>query len=72
MSYDEIVSVLGYACDNEEAVRITTADLTEVMGIPTTVDASEEGNEVFLKPAGDDETEIALSLAGITHVELLG
>ncbi len=72
MSFDEIVSVLGFACDNERAVRITTTDRTEVMGIPTTLDASEEGSEVFLKLAGDDETEIALSLSGIARVELMG
>ncbi|MGH7657386.1 MAG: hypothetical protein ACREL6_04060 [Gemmatimonadales bacterium] len=71
MSYDEIVSILGYACDNDKAVKIITTDDQEIMGVPTTIDPAEDAHEVYLRPAGDEDTEIALSITGIAHIELL-
>lgn len=71
MSYDEIVSILGFACDNDQAVKVVTTDGSEVQGIPTTVDQGQGAHEVFLRPAGGEETEIAMSIAGITRIELL-
>lgn len=71
MTYDEIVSTLGYASAHDTAVRIVTTDGTEVIGIPTSVDTHVTAHEVFLKPVGDDDTEIALSLGAVERVELV-
>lgn len=72
MTYDEIVSLLGYAGGHEQVVRITTTARTEVVGIPMSVDTHLTANEVYLRPAGkDDDTEIAVSLAAIEAVELV-
>jgi hypothetical protein len=72
MTYDEIVSLLGYAGGHEQLVRITTIARTEVVGIPMSVDTHVTAHEVYLRPAGsDDSTEIAVSLAAIEAVELV-
>jgi hypothetical protein len=70
MTYDEIVALLAYAGGNEQPVRITTTDRTEVLGVPTSVDTHVTAHEVFLRPLGQDDTEIAVSLGAITTVEL--
>ena len=72
MTYDQIVSLLGYASDNELPVRIVTTDKNVVLGVPTAVDADVVGHEVYLNPAGARETEIVVSLASIEAVELVG
>jgi hypothetical protein len=72
VTYEEIVSLLGYAGGHEQVVRITTTARTEVVGIPMSVDTHVTANEVYLRPAGsDDDTEIAVSLAAIEAVELV-
>ena len=71
MTYEEIISLLGYAGGHEQLVRITTTARTEVVGIPMSVDTHVSAHEVYLRPAGDDETEIAVSLAAIQAVELV-
>jgi hypothetical protein len=71
MTYDEIVTVLGYAGGHEQVVRIMTTAHTEVVGIPVSVDTHVTAHEVYLRPAGADETEIAVSLAAIEKVELV-
>lgn len=71
MKYEEIVALLGYAGGQEQAVRITTTAQTEVVGIPTSVDTHVTAHEVYLRPLGTDETEIAVSLAAIETVELV-
>lgn len=71
MTYEEIVSILGYASAHDVAVRIVTTEGTEVTGIPTSVDTHITAHEVFLRPVGDDDTEIALSLGAIAQVELV-
>ena len=71
MTYEDIVSLLGYAGGHEQAVRITTTQQTEVVGIPTSVDTHVTAHEVYLRPAGNDETEIAVSLGAIEAVELV-
>ena len=71
MRYDQIVEMLGFAGDNERMVRITTTDLTEVVGVPTSVDTHVTAHEVYLRPPGADDTEIAVSLGAIQSVELL-
>jgi hypothetical protein len=70
MTYDEIVALLAYAGGNEQPVRITTTDRTEVLGVPTSVDTHITAHEVFLRPLGQDDTEIAVSLGAIATVEL--
>ena len=71
MSYEEILSVLGYAGGHEQPVCITTTDHTRVVGVPTSVDSHVTAHEVFLRPLGADDTEIAVSLGAIRAVELM-
>ena len=71
MTYEQIVSVLGYAGDHDQAVRIHTTGKIDVIGVPTSVDPHVTAHEVYLRPGGADETEIAVSLAAIESVELL-
>jgi hypothetical protein len=71
MRYEEILSVLGYAGGHEQLVRITTVDRTQVVGVPTSLDTHVTAHEVFLRPPGADETEIAVSLGAIRAVELM-
>jgi hypothetical protein len=71
MTYEDIVALLGYAGGHDQLVRITTRTQTEVVGIPLSVDTHVTAHEVYLRPAGDDETEIAVSLAAIQAVELV-
>ena len=71
MTYEEIVSLLGYAGDHERAVRILTTGRTEVIGVPTSLDTHVTAHEVYLRPPGSDDTEIALSLGAIEAVELV-
>ena len=68
MTYEDIVALLGYAGGQEQAVRITTTDRTEVVGIPMSVDTHVTAHEVYLRPAGRDDTEIAVSLGAIEAV----
>jgi hypothetical protein len=71
MTYENIVALLGYAGGHEQLVRITTTAQTEVVGIPVSVDTHVTAHEVYLRPAGDEDTEIAVSLAAIRAVELV-
>ena len=71
MTYEEIVATLGFANNNERAVRIMTTGRQEVIGVPTSVDTHITAHEVYLHLLEDDSTEISLSLAAITEVELL-
>jgi len=71
MTHEQVLAVLGYAAGHGEAVRITTTEGTAVVGTPTSVDAGITASEVYLHPAGDDDTEIAIYLGAITKVELL-
>ena len=71
MTYDEVVELRGYAGGHDRPVRITTADRTEVVGVPTAVDTHVTAHEVFLRLAGSEDTEIAISLGAIAEVELL-
>jgi hypothetical protein len=71
MTYEHIISLLWYAGGHEQVVRITTTDRTEVVGIPMSVDAHVTAHEVYLRPSGSEDTEIAVSLAAIEAVELV-
>lgn len=71
MTYEQIVEVLDYAGNKELPVRIVTTGATEVVGVPTSVDTHVTAHEVYLRPLGQDDTEIALSLGAITSVELI-
>jgi hypothetical protein len=71
MKYDEVVSLLGYAGDHEQAVRIFLSGAAEVVGVPTSVDTHIAAHEVYLRPLGIEDTEIAVSLGEIQQVELL-
>jgi hypothetical protein len=41
------------------------------VGIPLSVDTHITAHEVYLRPAGSDDTEIAVSLGAIEAVELV-
>ncbi len=71
MRYDDILSLLGYAGDHDQRVRIVTSEHTEVVGIPTSLDTDVTAHEVYLRPEESDETEIAVSLGAIASVELV-
>jgi hypothetical protein len=71
VTHQEIVSMLGWAAHNERTVRITTADRSEVVGVPSSLDTDPGALEVYLRPAGADDTEIVVTLTAITTVELL-
>ena len=71
MTYEDIVALLGYAGGHEHTVRITTTDHTEVVGVPMSVDTHVAAHEVYLRPSGSDDTEIAVSLGAIEAVELV-
>jgi hypothetical protein len=71
MTYEDIVALLGYAGGHDQAVRITTTARTEVVGVPMSVDTHITAHEVYLRPAGSDDTEIAVSLGAIAMVELV-
>lgn len=71
MQYDDILSLLGYAGDHEQPVRIVTSERSEVIGVPTSLDTHVTAHEVYLRPTGSDETEIAISLGAIASVELV-
>lgn len=71
MEYQEILALLSYAGDHGHAVRVTTDGAAEVVGVPTSVDDHITAHEVYLRPAGSDDTEIAISLSVIRSVQLL-
>ncbi|HET9604762.1 MAG TPA: hypothetical protein VFO96_10760 [Gemmatimonadales bacterium] len=71
MRYNDILSILGYAGDHDHPVRIVTSEKSEVVGVPTSLDTHVTAHEVYLRPTGSDETEIAISLGAITSVELI-
>jgi len=71
MTYEDIIALLGYAGGHEQVVRITTTDRTEVVGVPMSVDTHVTAHEVYLRPTGSDDTEIAVSLGAIEAVELV-
>lgn len=71
MQYQEILALLSYAGDHGRAVRVTTDGAAEVVGIPTSVDDHITAHEVYLRPAGAEDTEISISLSVIRDVQLL-
>ncbi len=71
MQVETIIEILGFANGNDRAVRLVMEDGTEVLGVPSSVDLHPAAHEVFLKPSGDDATEIAVSLGAITEAELI-
>ena len=68
MEYEAIVQLLDYAGGHDQVVRIVTTDGHEVIGVPTSVDIHPTALEVFLRPLGDDDTEIAVHLTQIEAV----
>ena len=70
MEYEAIVELLDYAGGHEHVVRITTTDDQEVVGIPTSVDTHPTALEVYLRPLGAGDTEIAVRLTHIRAVQM--
>ncbi len=71
MTPTEIIEVLGYANGADLTVRLLLTDGTTVTGLPTSVDLHPTAHEVFLRPLGAEETEIAVSLGAIASAELV-
>ncbi|HRP07994.1 MAG TPA: hypothetical protein PLL69_05845 [Gemmatimonadales bacterium] len=71
MELDAIVEILRFANGDNRAVRLVMDNGTQVLGVPSSVDLEPDAFEVFLKPSGDDETEIAVSLGAIASAELV-
>lgn len=70
MTSADIIELLGYANGHERPVRLVLRDGTEVVGTPSSVDTHVTAYEVFLRPTGDDDTEIGISLTAIVAAEL--
>ena len=70
MQFQAIVELLDYAGGHDQPVRITTTDDHQVLGIPTSVDTDPEALEVYLRPLGAQDTEIAVRLTHIRAVEM--
>jgi hypothetical protein len=68
---DSIIELLGYANGNLLPVRLVLVDGSEVTGVPSSVDLHPTAHEVFLRPDGDDETEIGISLTAVVLAELV-
>lgn len=71
MKYDDVVSLLAYAGDHDQPVRLTLSGDSEVVGVPTSLDTHITAHEVYLRPLGVEDTEIAVSLGDIQQVELI-
>lgn len=71
MSAAAVLDVLTYAQAHLRPVRLVLRDGSEVAGTPSTVDPHPAALEVFLHPAGDDDTEIGVTLTAIAKAELL-
>ncbi|HLG06112.1 MAG TPA: hypothetical protein VI383_08180 [Gemmatimonadales bacterium] len=70
MEYQAIVELLDYAGGHDHVVRITTTDDHQVVGVPTTLDTDPDALEVYLRPIGAEDTEIAVRLTQIRAVEM--
>ncbi len=70
MDYEAIVELLDYAGGHEQVVRILTTDDQEVVGVPTSVDTHPTALEVFLRPVGAHDKEIAVRLTQIRAVSM--
>ncbi len=71
MQFQAIVELLDYAGGHDTPVRITTTDDQQVVGVPTSVDTDPTALEVYLRPLGADDTEIAVRLTHIRAVEMV-
>lgn len=70
MEYQAVIETLGWAAGHELPVRVGLTGGTSIVGVPTSLDIHPTAHEVYLRPIGDEDTEIALSLAAIQTVEL--
>lgn len=68
MTYEAIVELLDYAGGHDQVVRIITSDNQQLVGVPTSVDTDPGALEVFLRPVGAEDVEIAVSLTDIRAV----
>ncbi len=71
MELDAILEVLTYANSNEQSVRLTLRDGTEMVGVPSVVDTHPTAHEVYVAVGGDDDTEVGIAIAAITSAELV-
>lgn len=71
MELDAILEVLTFGNSNEQAVRLTLRDGTEMIGIPSVVDTHPTAHEVYIAVGGDDDTEVGIAFEAITHAELV-
>jgi len=71
MTWEATIETLGYAAAHDLRVRVITDDGAEFLGTPTSVDVHPASLEVYLRPLGQDDGEVAVSLARVSRVELL-
>jgi hypothetical protein len=71
MELDTIIEVLTFANSNEQSVRLTLRDGTEVIGIPSVVDTHPTAHEVYIAVGGDDDTEVGIAFEAIATAELI-
>lgn len=71
MELDAILEVLTYANSNEQSVRLTLRDGTEMVGVPSVVDTHPTAHEVYIAVGGDDDTEVGIAFEAIASAELV-
>jgi hypothetical protein len=71
MELDAILEVLTYANSNEQSVRLTLRDGSEVVGVPSVVDTHPTAHEVYVTVGGDDDTEVGIAFEAIASAELV-
>ena len=71
MDTDAIIELLSYAHGQECSVRLVLTDGTEIVGVPESVDTHPTAYEAFIRPDGDDDTEIGISLTAIASAEMV-
>jgi len=71
MELDAILEVLTFANSNEQSVRLTLRDGTEMIGVPSVVDTHPTAHEVYIAVGGDDDTEVGIAFEAIASAELI-
>jgi hypothetical protein len=71
MELDAILEVLTFANSNEQSVRLTLRDGTEMIGVPSVVDTHPTAHEVYIAVGGDDDTEVGIAIEAIASAELI-
>lgn len=71
MTSESVLQLLTYANGIDCTVRLVLRDGTEVIGVPSSIDTHPTAFEAYLRPTGDPDTEIAISLGAIISAEMI-